>query len=46
ADNLYAVEKRKIEELMARHAGNITHTAAELGIGRNTLYRKIKKYDL
>ena len=46
ADNLYAVEKRKIEEVMARHAGNITHAAAELGIGRNTLYRKMKKYDL
>lgn len=46
ADNLYAVEKRKIEEVMARHAGNITHSAAELGIGRNTLYRKMKKYDL
>ncbi len=46
ADNLYAVEKRKIEEILARHAGNITHAAAELGIGRNTLYRKMKKYDL
>lgn len=46
ADNLYVVEKRKIEEVMERHAGNITHAAAELGIGRNTLYRKMKKYDL
>lgn len=46
ADNLYEVEKRKIEEVMERHAGNITHAAAELGIGRNTLYRKMKKYDL
>lgn len=46
ADNLYEVEKRKIEEVMERHAGNITHAANELGIGRNTLYRKMKKYDL
>lgn len=46
ADNLYEVEKRKIEEVMERHAGNITHAATELGIGRNTLYRKMKKYDL
>ncbi len=46
ADNLYEVEKRKIAEVMERHAGNITHAAAELGIGRNTLYRKMKKYDL
>lgn len=46
ADNLYEVEKRKIAEVMERHSGNITHAAAELGIGRNTLYRKMKKYDL
>ncbi|GAB5526884.1 MAG: sigma-54 dependent transcriptional regulator [Roseivirga sp.] len=46
ADNLYEVEKRKIAEVMQRHSGNITHAAAELGIGRNTLYRKMKKYDL
>lgn len=46
ADNLYEVEKRKIVEVMERHSGNITHAAAELGIGRNTLYRKMKKYDL
>ena len=45
-DNLYEVEKRKIAEILERHAGNITHAAAELGIGRNTLYRKMKKYDL
>ena len=45
-DNLYEVEKRKIAEILERHAGNITHAAAELGIGRNTLYRKLKKYDL
>lgn len=45
-DNLYVVEKRKIIEILERHAGNITHAAAELGIGRNTLYRKMKKYDL
>ncbi|MFY0591930.1 sigma-54-dependent transcriptional regulator [Roseivirga sp.] len=46
ADNLYEVEKLKIVEVMERHAGNITHAANELGIGRNTLYRKLKKYDL
>lgn len=45
-DNLYEVEKRKIEEVIARHAGNMTRAAGELGIGRNTLYRKMKKYDL
>lgn len=45
-DNLYAVEKKKIEEVLNRHAGNISRAASELGIGRNTLYRKMKKYDL
>ena len=46
SDNLYEVEKEKIAEIIARHAGNISRAAKELGIGRNTLYRKIKKYDL
>ena len=46
SDNLYTLEKRKIAEVLERHSGNITHAAAELGIGRNTLYRKMKKYDL
>lgn len=45
-DNLYQVEKEKIAEIIARHSGNISRAAQELGIGRNTLYRKIKKYDL
>ena len=45
-DNLYEVEKRKIEEIIERHAGNISRASAELGIGRNTLYRKMKKYGI
>ncbi|MFT7020104.1 MAG: DNA-binding NtrC family response regulator [Cyclobacteriaceae bacterium] len=45
-DNLYEVQRLKITEVIDRHAGNISHAAAELGIGRNTLYRKMKKYDL
>jgi len=46
SDNLYELEREKIAEIIARHAGNISRAAQELGIGRNTLYRKIKKYDL
>ena len=46
SNNLYEVEKRKIIKIIERHSGNITHAAAELGIGRNTLYRKMRKYDL
>ena len=45
-DNLYSVEKHKIQEILARHSGNISRAAQELGIGRNTLYRKLKKYGL
>ena len=45
-DNLYEVEKEKIAEIIARHSGNISRAAKELGIGRNTLYRKIRKYGL
>ncbi len=45
-DNLYQLEKSKIAQILKTHAGNITHAAAALGIGRNTLYRKMKKYDL
>ncbi len=45
-DNLYELEKNKIEEVIERHSGNISRAAAELGIGRNTLYRKMKKYGL
>ncbi|MDW3193421.1 MAG: sigma-54 dependent transcriptional regulator [Cytophagales bacterium] len=45
-DNLYELEKEKIREILHRHSGNISRAAGELGIGRNTLYRKMKKYDL
>ncbi len=45
-DDLYAVEKQKIEEVIHRFEGNMSKAAKELGIGRNTLYRKIKKYGI
>ena len=45
-DNLYQVERRKILEVIERNAGNVSRAAAELGIGRNTLYRKMKKYGI
>lgn len=46
SENLYELEKVKIIEVIEKHAGNMSRTAQELGIGRNTLYRKIKKYDI
>lgn len=46
SDNLYDIEKQKIMEIIEKNQGNMSHAAKELGIGRNTLYRKLKKYDL
>ncbi len=43
-DDLEAVEKRTIIAVVGRVAGNMTQAARELGIGRTTLYRKLKKY--
>lgn len=45
-NNLYDLEKEKISEIIDRHSGNISRAAQELGIGRNTLYRKMRKYDI
>jgi two-component system NtrC family response regulator len=40
------VEKIHIEEALARHGGNISRVAREIGVSRPTLYAFIKKYDL
>ncbi len=42
--NLEIVEKNHIEKVLNKFDGNISSAAKVLGIGRNTLYRKIKKY--
>ena len=39
-------EREIIRLVLTRHRGNISYTANELNIGRQTLYRKMKKYDL
>lgn len=44
--SLREVEKDLIARAIAHHAGNIRQASASLGIGRNTLYRKIKEYGL
>ncbi|MEA1961039.1 MAG: sigma 54-interacting transcriptional regulator [Bacillota bacterium] len=44
--SLEEVEKQQIIKALTRYGGNISHTANILEIGRTTLYRKIKKYDL
>jgi transcriptional regulator of acetoin/glycerol metabolism len=44
---LYALEQEKesIIRALDLHGGNISKAAVELGISRNTLYRKMKNYN-
>jgi len=44
--SLRDAEKRLISEALAFYQGNIQKASAKLGIGRNTLYRKMKEYDI
>ncbi len=43
---LEGIERDAIAESLERHDGNVARVVRELGIGRTTLYRKIKKYGL
>jgi transcriptional regulator with PAS, ATPase and Fis domain len=43
---LSALEKDAIEKTLHYFGGNITKASKALGIGRNTLYDKLKKHDL
>ncbi|TQV76043.1 sigma-54-dependent Fis family transcriptional regulator [Exilibacterium tricleocarpae] len=42
--NLERIEKKTIENALQAFEGNLTLVAKELGLGRTTLYRKLKKY--
>ncbi len=44
--SLEEVEARAICETLCYYQGNIAMAARSLGIGRNTLYRKIKEYNI
>lgn len=44
--NLEQVEKQHIDKVLKQCHGNIARAAKALGIGRNTLYRKMEKYKL
>jgi transcriptional regulator with PAS, ATPase and Fis domain len=44
--SLNEVENEMIKKALAANRGNILATAQQLGIARNTLYRKIKRYDI
>lgn len=43
---LDAVERKAIEQALARHEGNISSAAAALGLSRAALYRRMSKYGL
>ena len=40
------VAAETIREALAHHGGNVSHTAKALGIGRNTLYAKMRKFGI
>ncbi|MFO7369631.1 MAG: sigma-54-dependent Fis family transcriptional regulator [Bacteroidales bacterium] len=44
--NLDAIEKTTITRALAHHNRNISKTAAALGVSRNTLYLKMKKFGI
>ena len=44
--NLEEVEKLVIRKAIAKHAGNVSRAARELGLTRASLYRRLEKYGL
>ncbi len=44
--NLDEVEEKLIRKVLARHGGNVSHAASELGLTRTSLYRRMQKYGL
>jgi transcriptional regulator of acetoin/glycerol metabolism len=43
---LLSMEAQAVQVALERHGGNISATAAALGVSRATVYRKIKYYGL
>jgi transcriptional regulator with PAS, ATPase and Fis domain len=44
--SLAEVEREHLERVLARHRGNATNAARQLGISRTTLWRKLREYGL
>jgi DNA-binding NtrC family response regulator len=44
--SLEEMEKRTIEDALAKYRGNVSAACRELGIGRTTIYRKMRKFGL
>jgi two-component system, NtrC family, nitrogen regulation response regulator NtrX len=45
-DEIAAVDKQKIEKTLERTFGNVSKAAAILGISRETLHNKVRKYEI
>jgi transcriptional regulator of acetoin/glycerol metabolism len=39
-------EYREILAFLSKHGGNISEIAKEMGVSRNTIYRKMRQYDI
>ena len=44
--DLEEIERQAVRSALQKHGGNVTRAAAELGLTRKSLYRRIAKYDL
>jgi len=44
--NIEENEKTLIQKALITNKGNVTRAASDLGIDRNALYRRMKKYDV
>lgn len=44
--SMWELEKKLIIETLEEDGWNITHCASALGVARNTLYRKLRKYNI
>jgi DNA-binding NtrC family response regulator len=44
--SLEQIEREHIQRVLARHRGNATSAAKQLGISRTTLWRKLRQYGL
>lgn len=44
--SLESIEKQTIAQAIAKHDGNLSRAAKELGLGRSTLYRKMAKHGI
>ncbi|MGR6836362.1 sigma-54-dependent Fis family transcriptional regulator [Syntrophomonas erecta] len=40
------IERQELNELISKFGGNITRVAKELGVSRNTVYRKMRRYKI